>query len=84
MTTKETVEQEMAREKELSTDLYAIMHLLTAPDWEDREKREALSSALVGYESKYGRDLIGALEQGLYNAVDVATEQLLGGDYEND
>jgi hypothetical protein len=76
-------EKEMAKEKELSTDLFAIMHLLTAPDWEDQEKREALSSALVGYETKYGRDLIGALEQGLYNAVDVVTEQILDGDYED-
>ena len=48
---------------ELEADLPHIIHCITAPEAQDDseaefERIEALSSAMVGWENKYGSDLI--------------------------
>jgi hypothetical protein len=76
-------------DKELSTDIHAIMHILTAPPAEDDseaewERIEDLDSAWVGFQNKYPREMLADLEQGLNDAIDVITEKLNDGDYGDD
>lgn len=73
-------------EKELSTDLFAIMHILTAPPAKDDSEAEwerilQLDSAWVGFQNKYPQDMLDEIEQGLNDAIDVITEKLNDGDY---
>lgn len=54
-------------ETELEEDLPAIIHCLTAPEPQDEseaewERAEELSSALFGWECKYGADLLSEVE----------------------
>ena len=73
-------EQQMDREKEVSTDMHAVAHLLTSPLWGDKDKREELSSALMGYEVKNGRNLLRDLEDAINEAVYQACGRVLEGE----
>jgi hypothetical protein len=57
-------------EFEFRKDLPAIIHCLTAPEPQDDseaewEREEQLSSALVGWETKYNEELIEAVSDAL-------------------
>jgi len=76
-------------DKELSTDIHAIMHILTAPPARDDSEAEwqrvlDMDSAWVGFQNKYPREMLEDLEQGLNDAIDVITEKLNDGDYGDD
>ena len=76
-------------DKELSTDIHAIMHILTAPPARDDSEAEFyriedLGSAWFGFQDKYPREMLADLEQGLNDAIDVITEKLNDGDYGDD
>ena len=73
-------EQQMAREKQIGTDMNAVAHLLTSPHWGDKEQADLLGSALVGYEAKYGRNLLRDLEDAINEAVYQACERVLEGE----
>jgi hypothetical protein len=73
-------EQQMDREKEVSTDMHAIAHLLTSPHWGNKEHADHLSSALVGYEGKYGLALLRDLEDMINEAIYQACERVLEGE----
>jgi hypothetical protein len=62
-------EIEMAQELELNKGMYAVIHLLSSPHWGDKEQADGLGSALVGYESKYGRALIRDIENAIGEVV---------------
>ena len=73
-------------EKEISTDLHAILHILTAPPARDDSEAEwqrvlDMDSAWVGFQNKYPQDMLDDLEQGINDAIDVITEKLNDGDY---
>jgi hypothetical protein len=77
-----TKEQEL----ELSKDLHAIVHILTAPPAKDDSEAEwqrimQLDSAWVGFMNKYPQDMLDEIEEGLNNAFDVIAEKLADGDY---
>jgi hypothetical protein len=72
--------------KVISADLFAIMHILTAPpakdDSEAEWKRlEELDSAWNELQNKYSKEMLGDIEDGLNCVVDTYTEKLLDGDY---
>ena len=78
----------MTKEKELeiSTDLHAIVHILTAPPARDDSEAEwervlEMDSAWVGFQNKYPQEMLDDIEEGLNNAFDVITEKLNDGDY---
>jgi hypothetical protein len=76
-------------DKELSTDIHAIMHILTAPPARDDSEAEwqrvlDMDSAWVGFQTKYPQEMLDDLEQGLNDAIDVITEKLNDGDYGDD
>jgi hypothetical protein len=72
-------EQQMAREKELSTDMWAVAHLITSPDWGDKDKHDELKRKLDSYGDKYGRDVLSELEQTIGEAVYQACERIQEG-----
>ena len=77
------------QELELSTDLYAIVHLLSSPppdsdeSEEDWERAELESSCLTGFENKYGRNLLRDMENDIQQMIDNYAERLVEGDYED-
>ena len=73
-------EKEMAREKEVSTDMNMVAHLLTSQGWHDKAQADDLGSALVGYESKYGRDILRELENTINEAIYQACERIHEGE----
>jgi hypothetical protein len=73
-------------EKELSTDMNAIMHILTAPPAQDDSEAEwervlEMDSAWVGFQDKYPQDFLDDLEGALNDVFDVFAEKLKDGDY---
>jgi hypothetical protein len=62
-------EKEMARELEVSTDMNMVACLLTSQGWHDKAQADDLGSALVGYESKYGRAVLRDLEDMINEAI---------------
>ena len=75
--------------KAISADLFAIMHILTAPpardDSEAEWKRlEELDSAWNDLQNKYPKALLQDIEDGLNQVLDTYTEKLLDGDYGNE
>jgi hypothetical protein len=74
------LEKEMAREKEVSTDMWAVVSLLTSPDWHNLERRNDLSIALAVYSDKYGRDILRDLEETINEAVYQACELIHEGE----
>ena len=73
-------EQQMNKEKEVSTDMCAIAHLLTSPHWHNKEHADLLGSALVGYEGKYGRDLLRDLEDMINEAIYLTCDRVHEGE----
>jgi hypothetical protein len=73
-------EQQMSREKEVSTDMNMVAHLLTSRGWGDKEQADELGSALVGYEVKYGRNLLRDLEDAINEAIYQACERVHEGE----
>ena len=72
-------------EKELSTDLYNLIHLLTAPPPEDDsegawENEEQINFALLGYTTKYGKALVVDVQEMVDGIVDLVTQHLNEGD----
>ena len=72
--------------KAIGADLFAIMHILTAPPAKDDseaewERLEELSSAWVGFQNKYSTEMLGDIEEGLNQVIDTYTEKLMDGDY---
>lgn len=89
MTTVEEVMDKYRQEKELSGDIYAIMHLITSPPPKDdseaeHEKQRLISSCLNEFEHKYGQDLIDDIEEAIHQAVCMYSEKIVEGDYKND
>ena len=75
-----------AKELELSQDLHAIVHILTAPPARDDSEAEwervlEMDSAYLGFQNKYPQDMLDDIEVGLNNAFDVIAEKLNDGDY---
>jgi hypothetical protein len=73
-------------EKELSTDMNAIMHILTAPPARDDSEAEwervlEMDSAWVGFQDKYPQDFLSDLEGAINDVLDVFAEKLTDGDY---
>ena len=58
-------------------------HLLTSQGWQDKAQADDLGSALVGYESKYGRDILRDLEDMINEAIYQACERIQEGWEEN-
>lgn len=79
---EEFMANEFDQELKVNEDLHSILRLLLAIDWRKKEQAEEISSALIGYETKYGRALIRNLEEGINNLVDIYAESILEGDYE--
>ena len=73
-------EQQMSREKEVSTDMNMVANILLSRGWSDKEQADELSSALVGYEGKYGRNLLRDLEDAINEAIYQACERVLEGE----
>jgi hypothetical protein len=73
-------EQQLDKERQTNTDMCAIAHLLTSPHWGNKEHADHLSSALVGYEAKYGRNLLRDLEDAINEAIYQACERVLEGE----
>jgi hypothetical protein len=73
-------EQQMSREKEVSTDMNMVANILLSRGWSDKEQADELSSALVGYEAKYGRNLLRDLEDAINEAIYQACERVLEGE----
>ena len=73
-------EKEMARELEVSTDMNIVAHLLTSQGWGDKAQADDLGSALVGYEGKYGRDVLRDLEDMINEAIYQACERIHEGE----
>lgn len=76
-------------EKELSTDMNAILHILTAPPARDDSEAEwervlEMDSAWLGFQNKYPKDFLSDLEGALYGVFDVFGDKLTNGDYSND
>ena len=79
------------KELDLSTDLHYIVHLLTADIHEDdsegygnEARSRELSSALVGFEAKYGSDFMADFEDALNEMVGNFAERIVDGDYPNE
>jgi len=53
-------------EKDFETDCTKIIHLLTAPKPTTEEEALACSSALAGYENKYGSEVIRTIDEIVY------------------
>jgi hypothetical protein len=75
--------------KAISADLFAIMHILTAPPAKDDseaelERLEELDSAWNDLQNKYPKALLQDIEDGLNQVLDTYTEKLLDGDYGNE
>jgi hypothetical protein len=71
------------QELELSTDMTAIVHLLTSPHWGNKEHADLLGSALVGYEGRYGRDLLRDLENDIQQLLGIYAEKIVEGEYDD-
>jgi hypothetical protein len=73
-------EQQLAKERQINADMYAVAHLLTTPLWHDKDKREGLQAELDMYEGKYGRALLRDLEDMINEAVYQACDRVLEGE----
>jgi len=72
------------KELDLSTDLYSIVHILTDQSHSDETRGRELSSALVGFEDKYGSDFMADFEDALDEMVGHFAERIVDGDYPNE
>ena len=86
---KQYLDQIKQKELALSTDLFAIMHILTAPPAKDDSEAEwerilEMDSAWLGFQNKYPKEMLEDIEDGLNCVVDTYIEKLLDGDYGND
>ena len=73
-------EQQMSREKEVSTDMNMVANILLSRGWGDKKQADELGSALVGYEVKYGRNLLRDLENDINEAIHQACERVHEGE----
>ena len=71
-------------EKDFGTDCTKIIHLLTAPKPTTEEEALAYSSALAGYENKYGSEVIRTIDDIVYEMENHVLEQVAGGNLELD
>ena len=74
-------------DKELSTDLYNLIHLLTAPPPDDDdtseetwESEELVNMGLVAFTAKYGKALVKDVQEMVDGIVDLITEKLNEGE----
>ena len=74
-------QENLAKEKEVSTDMWAVAHLLTSPHWNSsKEQADELSSVLVGYESTYGRDLMRDIEDMIRDVIGAVCDRIAEGE----
>ena len=73
-------------EKELNTDLYNLIHLLTAPPPDDDDTSEEswrsekqVNMGLVAFTAKYGKALVKDVQEMVDGIVDLITERVVEG-----
>jgi hypothetical protein len=71
-------------EKRFSEDCVKIIHLLSAPEPKTEEEALAYSSAVAGWENKYGSEVINTIEQLVYGIDSEILDQIAGEDIELD
>jgi hypothetical protein len=71
-------------EKDFETDCTKIIHLLTAPKPTTEEEALAHSSALTGYENKYGSEVVECIADIIDEMENHVLEQVAGGNLELD